>query len=59
MLHYEHRDREMQNAKRKMQNSKLANDRWPMANSIKLSHPDFNRRYRNFTDSVLLGSPIY
>ena len=36
-----------------MQNAKLANGQQPMANSINLSHPDSNRRYRNFTDSVL------
>ena len=30
-----------------------------MANNINLSHPDFNRRYRNFTDSVPSGVTAY
>ena len=39
------------NAKCKMQNTKSKISQ-AMANSINLSHPDSNRRYRNFTDSV-------
>ena len=32
----------------------MANGQWLIAINV-LSHPDSNRRYRNFTDSVLLG----
>ena len=32
----------------------MANGQWLIAKST-LSHPDYHRRYRNFTDSVLFG----
>ena len=32
----------------------MANCQWLIA-KYTLSHPDSNRRYRNFTDSVLVG----
>ena len=44
--------------KRNMQHQLMANDQWLIATSS-LSHPDSNRRYRNFTDSVLLVLRYY
>ena len=43
--------------KRNMQYQLMANGQWLIAKSS-LSHPDSNRRYRNFTDSVLSGVNI-
>ena len=48
----------MQNSKCRIQNAKCGKEisvfSFPFS-VVVLSHPDFNRRYRNFTDSVLFG----